>query len=130
MKDLFSVTVQRAASPPPAVPSGASMRLSASACSKLRELREDEANPDLMLRVAVNGGGCSGFRYEFSLEDVAAEGDARIEQEGVCVLVDPVSAQYLVGAELDYVDDLQGAQFVVRNPNAQATCGCGSSFSV
>ncbi len=101
-----------------------------SAAQKVRALMEQEDNPDLMLRVYVTGGGCSGFQYGFSFEEQEGEGDTRIERDGVTLLVDPMSFQYLQGAEVDYIDDLEGARFVIRNPNAATTCGCGSSFSV
>ncbi|MEA1890040.1 MAG: iron-sulfur cluster insertion protein ErpA [Pseudomonadota bacterium] len=100
------------------------------AAAKVKKLIEEEANPKLMLRVYVTGGGCSGFQYGFEFEENEAEGDARIVNDDVVLLVDPMSFQYLVGAEVDYKDDLEGARFVIKNPNAQTTCGCGSSFSV
>jgi iron-sulfur cluster insertion protein len=100
------------------------------AASKVRELIEEEGAPDLKLRVFVSGGGCSGFQYGFTFDEVANEDDTLIERDGVTLLIDPMSLQYLVGAEIDYTDGLQGAQFVIRNPNATTTCGCGSSFSV
>ena len=100
------------------------------AAAKVRSLIDEEGNPDLMLRVYVSGGGCSGFQYGFAFEEQANEDDTRIEKGGVSLLVDPISAQYLIGAEIDYTESLQGAQFVIRNPNATTTCGCGSSFSV
>ncbi len=100
------------------------------AASKVKALMEDEENPNLKLRVFVSGGGCSGFQYGFTFDENEDEGDTRIEKQGVWLVVDPMSFQYLVGAEIDYKDDLNGAQFVIRNPNASTTCGCGSSFSV
>ena len=100
------------------------------AAAKVKKLIEEEANPKLMLRVYVTGGGCSGFQYGFEFEENEAEGDTRIVNDDVVLLVDPMSFQYLVGAEVDYKDDLEGARFVINNPNAQTTCGCGSSFSV
>jgi iron-sulfur cluster insertion protein len=100
------------------------------AASKVNELILEEDNPDLMLRVFVAGGGCSGFQYGFTFDDEKEEGDSSIENQGVTLLVDPMSVQYLMGAEIDYKEDLQGAQFVIRNPNASTTCGCGSSFAV
>ena len=100
-----------------------------SAASKVRALMEDEGNPDLKLRVFVSGGGCSGFQYGFTFEEEAQEDDTRITKGGVVLLVDPMSFQYLVGAEIDYQENVEGAQFVIRNPNATSTCGCGSSFS-
>jgi iron-sulfur cluster insertion protein len=100
------------------------------AAIKVSELIEEEDNPDLMLRVFVAGGGCSGFQYGFTFDEKIEEGDSSIENQGVTLIVDPMSVQYLMGAEIDYKEDLQGAQFVIRNPNASTTCGCGSSFSV
>ena len=100
------------------------------AAIKVRELIEEEANPDLMLRVFISGGGCSGFQYGFTFDEKTEEGDSSVENQGVTLVVDPMSVQYLVGAEIDYKEDLQGAQFVIRNPNATTTCGCGSSFTV
>ena len=99
------------------------------AAGKVGELIREEANPNLKLRVFVSGGGCSGFKYGFTFDENVEEGDFLVENAGVQLLVDPMSAQYLMGAEIDYKDDLQGAQFVIRNPNAKTTCGCGSSFS-
>ena len=101
-----------------------------SAASKVKQLIEEEGNENLMLRVFVTGGGCSGFQYGFSFDEATTEGDTEIEKDGVKVLVDPMSYQYLAGAELDYQEDLMGSQFVIRNPNAATTCGCGSSFSI
>jgi len=100
------------------------------AATKVSELIEEEDNPDLMLRVFVSGGGCSGFQYGFTFDEKIEEGDSSVENQGVTLLVDPMSVQYLMGAEIDYKEDLQGAQFVIRNPNASTTCGCGSSFTV
>lgn len=100
------------------------------AANKVRELLEEEQNPDLKLRVFVSGGGCSGFQYGFVFDESVQEGDTEIEKAGVTLLVDPMSVQYLMGSEIDYSDSVQGAQFVIRNPNASTTCGCGSSFSV
>jgi iron-sulfur cluster insertion protein len=100
------------------------------AASKVGELIREEANPNLMLRVFISGGGCSGFQYGFTFDESIEEGDSQVENQGVKLVVDPMSIQYLMGAEIDYKEDLQGAQFIIRNPNAQTTCGCGSSFSV
>ncbi|HHQ14264.1 MAG TPA: iron-sulfur cluster insertion protein ErpA [Chromatiales bacterium] len=100
------------------------------AATKVSELIEKEDNPELMLRVFISGGGCSGFQYGFTFEEAPGEGDVRVENQGVTLLVDPMSVQYLLGAEIDYKEDLEGARFVIRNPNAKTTCGCGSSFSV
>ncbi len=100
------------------------------AARKVHELIQEEDNPDLMLRVFISGGGCSGFQYGFTFDEKKEEGDSSVENQGVTLVVDPMSVQYLMGAEIDYKEDLQGAQFVIRNPNASTTCGCGSSFSV
>src|ERR1041385_1061295 len=100
------------------------------AARKVRALLDDEPNPNQMLRVFVTGGGCSGFQYGFTFDEKSEEGDTRVENEGVTLLVDPMSFQYLAGAEIDYSEGLEGAQFVIRNPNATTTCGCGSSFTV
>ncbi|MDX1456542.1 MAG: iron-sulfur cluster insertion protein ErpA [Marinobacter sp.] len=101
-----------------------------SAVAKVRELVEDEGNPDLKLRVFVTGGGCSGFQYGFSFDENQDDEDTVIERDGMVLLVDPMSYQYLVGATIEYQEGLQGSQFVVQNPNASSTCGCGSSFSI
>lgn len=100
------------------------------AAEKVASLIEEEGNPNLKLRVFVQGGGCSGFQYGFTFEEEANEDDTKMERNGVTLLIDPMSLQYLVGAEIDYKDDLEGSQFVIKNPNAVTTCGCGSSFSV
>ena len=100
------------------------------AAAKVGALIQEEGNPELMLRVYIQGGGCSGFQYGFTFDEEEKEGDTRIETDGVTLLIDPMSLQYLTGAEVDYTEGLQGAQFVIRNPNATTTCGCGSSFSV
>jgi iron-sulfur cluster insertion protein len=100
------------------------------AAHKVSQLIEQEGNSSLKLRVYVQGGGCSGFQYGFTFDEEVQEGDAEIENGGVTLLVDPMSVQYLMGAEIDYREDLSGAQFIIRNPNATTTCGCGSSFSV
>ncbi len=99
------------------------------AARKVGELIEGEGNPNLKLRVFVSGGGCSGFQYGFTFDESVEEGDSQFVKQGVTLLVDPMSFQYLVGAEIDYREDLEGAQFVIRNPNAKTTCGCGSSFA-
>lgn len=101
-----------------------------SAANKVRELIEEEGNPDLKLRVFVSGGGCSGFQYGFTFDEEVAEDDTTLEKNGVTLLIDSMSYQYLSGAEIDYSEGLEGSQFVIRNPNATSTCGCGSSFSV
>ena len=100
-----------------------------SAVKKVKELIEEEKNPSLMLRVFVSGGGCSGFQYGFTFEETENEGDTRVVKDGVSLIIDPMSFQYLMGAEIDYQEGLEGAQFVIKNPNAKTTCGCGSSFS-
>ena len=100
------------------------------AATKVKHLIEEEKNDKLKLRVFINGGGCSGFQYGFTFDENEQDGDTRIEKNGVSLLIDPTSFQYLVGAEIDYTEGLEGAQFVIRNPNASTTCGCGSSFSV
>jgi len=108
----------------------ASINLSARAVRKVRELVAEEENQALKLRVYITGGGCSGFQYGFSFEEAAAEDDAAIEKDGITVLVDPMSFQYLVGSEVDYTEGLEGSRFIVNNPNAATTCGCGASFSI
>lgn len=100
------------------------------AASKVGRLIEQEGNSELKLRVYISGGGCSGFQYGFTFDEAIEDGDTEIENGGVTLLVDPMSVQYLMGAEIDYKEDLSGAQFIIRNPNATTTCGCGSSFSV
>ena len=104
--------------------------LKLSAAAKVKSLIEEEGNSDLKLRVFVSGGGCSGFQYGFTFDEVTNEDDTAMVKDGVTLLIDPMSYQYLVGAEIDYQEGLEGAQFVIKNPNAQTTCGCGSSFSV
>ncbi|MEW6118454.1 MAG: iron-sulfur cluster insertion protein ErpA [Pseudomonadota bacterium] len=100
-----------------------------SAAAKVKSLIDEEGNPDLKLRVFVSGGGCSGFQYGFTFDESQNEDDTVMEKNGVTLLVDSMSFQYLVGAEIDYSEGLEGAQFVIKNPNATTTCGCGSSFS-
>jgi iron-sulfur cluster insertion protein len=99
------------------------------AASKVKDLIEEERNDALKLRVFVSGGGCSGFQYGFTFDEKIQDGDTKVEKNGVTLLVDPMSFQYLTGAEIDYKEDLEGSQFVIKNPNATTTCGCGSSFS-
>jgi iron-sulfur cluster insertion protein len=101
-----------------------------SAARKVQELILEERNPELKLRVYISGGGCSGFQYGFSFDEDQAEDDIAVDNDGVKLLIDPLSFQYLMGAQVDYSESLQGAQFVIRNPNVATTCGCGSSFSV
>ena len=103
--------------------------LTDSAVEKVRNLIAEEDNDQLKLRVFITGGGCSGFQYGFTFEQEIGEEDTQVNKDGVTLLIDPASYQYLVGAEIDYTDGLEGAQFVIRNPNATTTCGCGSSFS-
>ena len=107
-----------------------SINFTDNAVNKVRELIAEEGNPDLKLRIFVNGGGCSGFQYGFTFDEVSNEDDTVLEKSGVTLLIDPMSYQYLVGAEIDYSEGLEGSQFVIKNPNATSTCGCGSSFSV
>jgi iron-sulfur cluster insertion protein len=99
------------------------------AAHKVGELIREEANPALKLRVYVQGGGCSGFQYGFTFDERIEDGDMTVDNQGVTLVIDPMSFQYLIGAEIDYREGLDGAQFVIRNPNAKTTCGCGSSFS-
>jgi iron-sulfur cluster insertion protein len=106
------------------------IHFSAAAAAKVRALIEEEGNPKLNLRVYIQGGGCSGFQYGFEFDEQRAEDDIAVERSGVILLVDPLSLQYLQGAEVDYSESLLGAQFVIRNPNAKTTCGCGSSFTM
>jgi iron-sulfur cluster insertion protein len=100
------------------------------AAAKVSDLIREEGNADLKLRVYISGGGCSGFQYGFEFDENRADDDLAVERDGVVLLVDPLSLQYLMGAEVDYTESLHGAQFVIRNPNAKTTCGCGSSFAV
>lgn len=100
------------------------------AANKVKSLIEEEGNDNLMLRVFITGGGCSGFQYGFTFDENRQDGDTEVENCGVKLLIDPMSFQYLSGAEIDYKESLEGSQFVIRNPNATTTCGCGSSFSV
>ena len=106
------------------------IKMSDNAVAKIKELLEEEGNPNLKLRVFVQGGGCAGFQYGFSFDEDVAEDDTVVEKDGIKMLIDAISYQYLVGAEVDYKDDLEGSQFTIKNPNATTTCGCGSSFSV
>ncbi|HXF08514.1 MAG: iron-sulfur cluster insertion protein ErpA [Pseudomonadota bacterium] len=112
--------------PPAATP----LLFTDAAAQKVRQLLEEEQNPDLKLRVFVSGGGCSGFQYGFTFDETEQEGDVRVVKDGVVLLVDATSIHYLQGAEIDYAEGLEGERFVIRNPNATTTCGCGSSFSV
>ncbi|MDR6351676.1 MULTISPECIES: iron-sulfur cluster insertion protein ErpA [unclassified Pantoea] len=100
------------------------------AAKKVKNLISDEENPALKLRVYITGGGCSGFQYGFTFDDQMNDGDMTIEKQGVALVVDPMSLQYLVGGSVDYTEGLEGSRFIVTNPNAKTTCGCGSSFSI
>lgn len=106
------------------------LQFSSAAASKVRELIAEEGNDALKLRVYIHGGGCSGFQYGFEFDEAQGEDDLAVQTDGETLLVDPLSLQYLMGAEVDYTESLHGAQFVIRNPNAKTTCGCGSSFAV
>jgi len=106
------------------------LEFSDAAAKKAKILIEEEGNPNLKLRVLVQGGGCSGFQYGFSLDEESKQGDKLIKNQGVTLVIDPASYQYLAGSEVDYTEGLEGAMFVVRNPNATSTCGCGASFSI
>lgn len=108
----------------------AAMVFTDAAADKVAELLTKEENPNQLLRVFIIGGGCSGFSYGFKFEEELDEGDMSVENKGVTLIVDPMSVQYLMGAEVDYTESIQACQFVIRNPNASATCGCGSSFTV
>ena len=119
----MSVATETASTPSP-------LLFTDSAAAKVQQLIKEEDNNDLMLRVFVQGGGCSGFQYGFTFDETLQEDDTVIENQGVKLLIDPMSYQYLAGAEIDYTEGLEGEQFVIRNPNAVTTCGCGSSFSV
>ena len=113
-------------SPPPPPPP---VVFTDAAAVKVGELIKEEQNPDLKLRVFISGGGCSGFQYGFTFDENTEEGDSEVVNQGVTLVIDPMSVQYLMGAEIDYKEDLQGAQFIIRNPNATTTCGCGQSFT-
>ncbi len=118
-----TTTTGNAPPPPPIVFTDA-------AANKVSELIQEEDNPELKLRVFISGGGCSGFQYGFTFDENIEDGDSQVTNQGVTLIVDPMSVQYLMGAEIDYKEDLKGAQFIIRNPNAATTCGCGSSFTV
>jgi len=106
------------------------LQFSSAAANKVRELIAEEGNAALKLRVYIHGGGCSGFQYGFEFDEEHGEDDVAVQTDGMTLLVDPLSLQYLMGAVVDYTESLHGAQFVIRNPNAKTTCGCGSSFAV
>ena len=112
------------------MPPPAPLNFSTAAAAKVSELIAEEGNPNLKLRLYVTGGGCSGFSYGFAFDDQLSDDDTRIEKDGVSLVVDAMSLQYLIGADIDYEDGLEGSRFVIHNPNAQTTCGCGSSFSM
>ncbi|NOQ89987.1 MAG: iron-sulfur cluster insertion protein ErpA [Gammaproteobacteria bacterium] len=116
--------------PRPKVIEGATVGFTDTAANKVKALVEEEKNPNLKLRVSVEGGGCSGFQYNFAFDETVNDDDTVIEKNGATMLVDVTSMQYLNGSELDYLEGLEGARFIVNNPNADSTCGCGSSFSV
>ncbi len=107
-----------------------SLHFTDAAALKVKQLIDEEGNPELKLRVYITGGGCSGFQYGFTFDEVAKDDDWAVTNQGVTLLVDALSYQYLAGADIDYSEGIEGAQFIIRNPNAQTTCGCGSSFSV
>ena len=128
----MSESMQNPVDAAPAMPEfvrGPSLVFTDAAATKVATLIEEEGNPALKLRVFVQGGGCSGFQYGFSFEEGVEDGDFSVTNQGVTLVVDPMSFQYLMNAEIDYREGLEGAQFVIRNPNAKTTCGCGSSFS-
>jgi len=122
--------IQISFSPRPKVIVGATVGFTESAANKVNVLVEEEKNPKLKLRITVDGGGCSGFQYGFAFDEKVSDDDTIIEKNGATMLVDVSSMQYLNGSEVDYLEGLEGARFVVNNPNAKSTCGCGSSFSV
>jgi iron-sulfur cluster insertion protein len=122
--------IQISFAPKPKVIEGATVKFTEAAANKVKALIEEEKNPDLKLRVSVDGGGCSGFQYGFAFDDNINDDDTVIEKNGATLVVDVSSMQYLNGSEVDYLEGLEGARFVVNNPNAKSTCGCGSSFSV
>ena len=113
----------------PTLSEAPALKFTDAAARKVGDLIRGEGNPKLMLRVFVQGGGCSGLQYGFEFDEAIQEGDTCVENLGVKLLVDPMSVQYLTGSEIDYREGLEGAQFVIRNPNAATTCGCGSSFT-
>ncbi len=108
---------------------GAPLRFTPAAAHKVQQLVAEEGNPGLKLRVYISGGGCSGLQYGFTFDEAQAEDDLAVEREGATLLCDPLSLQYLSGAQIDYTENLSGSQFVISNPNAKTTCGCGSSFT-
>jgi iron-sulfur cluster insertion protein len=116
--------------PKPKLIEGATVGFTEAAATKVKALVEEEKNPNLKLRISVDGGGCSGFQYGFAFDETVNDDDTIVEKNGATMLVDVTSIQYLNGSEVDYLEGLEGARFVVNNPNAKSTCGCGSSFSV
>jgi iron-sulfur cluster insertion protein len=122
--------IQVSFAPKPMVIKGATIGFTESAANKVKALVEEEKNPKLKLRVSVDGGGCSGFQYEFAFDESLSDDDTVVEKNGATVVIDVTSMQYLNGSEVDYLEGLEGARFVVNNPNATSTCGCGSSFSI
>ncbi len=106
------------------------IELTESAAKKVQSLKEDEGNGELKLRVYITGGGCAGFSYGFTFDEAVKDGDTQVDRDGVTLLVDSLSIQYLAGSTVDYKESLMGSQFVIENPNASTTCGCGSSFSM
>ena len=126
-----SCATSAAPAAPMVLPEGVDpIQLSPAVLGKVAEMLAEENDPNLALRIFVTGGGCSGFQYGFAFDDEQKEDDVRVQKGPVTVVVDAMSLQYLMGAEIDYEDKLEGARFVIRNPNASSTCGCGSSFSV
>jgi iron-sulfur cluster insertion protein len=122
--------IQVSFAPKPKVIEGATVVFTDAAANKVKALIEEEKNPNLKLRVSIDGGGCSGFQYAFAFDENINDDDTVIEKNGAIMLVDVTSMQYLNGAEVDYLEGLEGARFIVNNPNAASTCGCGSSFSI
>ena len=122
--------IQVSFAPKPKVIEGATVVFTEAASNKVKVLVEEEKNPNLKLRVSVDGGGCSGFQYAFAFDEKVNDDDTVIEKNGAKMLIDITSMQYLNGAEVDYLEGLEGARFVINNPNADSTCGCGSSFSM
>lgn len=106
------------------------LQITENAVAKVQSLKTEEGNDELKLRVYVTGGGCSGFQYGFSFEDVMAEDDTAVTRDGITVLIDSLSYQYLAGSTVDYEEGLMGSRFLITNPNASTTCGCGASFSI
>jgi iron-sulfur cluster insertion protein len=130
MSDTATIESTKLADPVLADPELAPIIFTTNAASKVSEMLLEEGDTSLKLRVYVTGGGCSGFQYSFAFDDQVAEDDLALDKEGVTLLVDAMSYQYLVGATIDYQEGLEGSRFVITNPNATSTCGCGSSFSV